>query len=57
MTLTTKFMYWIQVALQICQLHKKGYIYRDLKPENILIDYRGNAKLCDFGYSAKYKED
>jgi serine/threonine protein kinase len=57
MTLTTKFMYWIQVALQICQLHRKGYIYRDLKPENILIDYRGNAKLCDFGYSTKYKED
>jgi hypothetical protein len=32
MTTTKKYMYWIQIAFQICQMHKKGFLYRDLKP-------------------------
>ena len=38
MTLTEKYMIWMQIAFGIVSLHEKGLIYRDLKPENILID-------------------
>ncbi|CAK6976156.1 cGMP-dependent protein kinase 1-like isoform X1 [Scomber scombrus] len=34
-------------------LHCRGIIYRDLKPENIILDYRGYAKLVDFGFAKK----
>lgn len=38
-------------------MHEKGIMHRDIKPENILIDSEGNAKLCDFGWSARYLAD
>ncbi|XP_042130372.2 sperm motility kinase 2B-like isoform X1 [Peromyscus maniculatus bairdii] len=38
-------------ALKYC--HDKFIIHRDIKANNILLDHRGNAKLCDFGLSAK----
>merc|ERR1712136_575775 len=31
-------------------MHGKGIMFRDLKPENILLDYRGYAKVVDFGF-------
>lgn len=32
-------------------------MHRDLKPENILLDSKNKIKLCDFGYSAEYKQN
>ena len=32
-------------------------MHRDLKPENILVSEGNKIKLCDFGYSAEYKQN
>lgn len=57
MSLEIKFFYFIQITFALCRLHQKGFIYRDLKPENVLIDYKGNAKLCDFGSAIKTEKE
>ena len=53
MTLTEKYIIWMQIAFGIVSLHEKGLIYRDLKPENILIDEKQAVKICDFGFTCK----
>lgn len=53
MTLTEKYLIWIQVAFGIISLHEKGLIYRDLKPENILLNENGEVKICDFGFTSR----
>lgn len=38
-------------------LHTRDLIFRDLKCENVVLDYRGYAKLIDFGSSKRLMED
>lgn len=47
---------YFQTCLAIKYIHDKKIMHRDLKPENILLDHNLNAKLCDFGWSAEFKE-
>lgn len=48
---------YTQILLAFQYIHSKNILHRDLKPENILIDENDNPKICDFGWSAKYRED
>ncbi|EGW14666.1 Sperm motility kinase X [Cricetulus griseus] len=41
----------ILLAMQYC--HENHIVHRDIKVNSIRLDYRGNAKLCDFGLAAK----
>ena len=50
-----KFFYQTCVAIEY--IHSKNIMHRDLKPENILLDADLNVKLCDFGWSAEYREE
>lgn len=40
-----------QLADALLYCHSKKVIHRDIKPENLLIDYLGNLKIADFGWS------
>jgi len=37
------------IVLALEYLHARKIMHRDLKPENVVLDFKGNAKLVDFG--------
>lgn len=40
-----------QLAEAVSFLHGSGLAHRDLKMSNIMLDFRGDVKLIDFGFS------
>lgn len=46
-----------QITEAMHYLHEKNVIHRDIKPENLLLDYNGDVKISDFGWSVHTSSD
>ncbi|MGC1105370.1 MAG: protein kinase, partial [Candidatus Acidiferrales bacterium] len=49
----TALRYGAQIASSLAHAHERGIIHRDLKPVNVMITPAGDAKVLDFGLSAR----
>ncbi|KAK8871421.1 hypothetical protein M9Y10_007149 [Tritrichomonas musculus] len=55
-TLTKQYITLLGIASAMKYLHFNKILHRDLKPGNILLDKNFYPKLCDFGFSRRFKE-
>lgn len=53
---SAKLTIFLQIAKAISFIHSHRVAHRDLKIDNICLDFRGNAKLIDFGVSLASSE-
>jgi serine/threonine protein kinase len=43
--------YIYQLSEALKYMHENKIMHRDIKPENLLLDFHGNLKVCDYGWS------
>ncbi|KAJ9495918.1 hypothetical protein H2202_008714 [Exophiala xenobiotica] len=54
---TLAWVWSIQIAESVAFAHSKGVLHADLGCHNVLLDYKNDAKLCDFAGSSIDGED
>ena len=50
-------LFFCDVMHALGYLHSQSICHRDLKPENILVDFRGVAKISDFGVAHLFEDE
>ena len=53
----TAALLFVDVLHGLGHLHSQSICHRDLKPENILLDWRGVAKISDFGVAHLFEDE
>ena len=47
----------LDIVHGLAYIHDKGYLHRDLKPSNVLLDKSNRAKIGDFGFAVRFKDN